>query len=99
MYGSARRGVNRHAFKLRGAEQRALVAEARRHSQATRAPGWHPTLALTRAVVLGGVLLLLAVLVRRPDLVVLAAPLLLGAGIGLAGRPTAGPRLSLAVPA
>ena len=47
---------------------------------------------------LGGVLLLLAVLLRRPDLVVLAAPLLLGAGIGLAARPTGVPALTLAGP-
>ena len=47
---------------------------------------------------LGGVLLLLAVLLRRPDLVVLAAPLLLGVGIGLAARPTGVPALTLAGP-
>jgi uncharacterized protein (DUF58 family) len=91
--------AGRQARKIRAAEQRVLVAEARRHTEAGRAPGWRPTLALTRAVVLGGVLLLLAVLLRRADLVVLAAPLLLGAGIGLAVRPAAGPALSLAAPA
>jgi uncharacterized protein (DUF58 family) len=61
-------------------------------------PRWRPTAALARAVVLGGVLLLLAVLLRRPDLVVLAAPLLLGVGIGLAARPTGVPALTLAGP-
>jgi uncharacterized protein (DUF58 family) len=91
--------AGRQARKIRAAEQSALVTQARRHAAAERAPGWRPTLALTRAVVLGGVLLLLAVLLRRPDLVVLAAPLLIGAGLGLAARPTAGPTLSLAVPA
>jgi uncharacterized protein (DUF58 family) len=50
-------------------------------------------------VVLGAALLLLAVLLRRADLVVLAAPLLLGAGLGLAARPLAGPTVRLRVPA
>ena len=59
---------------------------------------WRPTAALARAVVLGAVLLLLAVLLRRPDLVVLAAPLLLGAGMGLATRPSGPPALTLAGP-
>jgi uncharacterized protein (DUF58 family) len=59
---------------------------------------WRPTLALARAVVVGAALLLLAVLLRRPDLVVLAAPLLLGAGIGLARRPFAGPSIRMRVP-
>jgi uncharacterized protein (DUF58 family) len=64
----------------------------------TAPPRWRPTAALARAVVLGGVLLLLAVLLRRPDLVVLGAPLLLGAGIGLAARPSGEPTLTLAGP-
>jgi uncharacterized protein (DUF58 family) len=64
----------------------------------TGRPRWRPTAALARAVVLGGVLLLLAVLLRRPDLVVLGAPLLLGAGIGLATRPSGKPTLTLAGP-
>jgi uncharacterized protein (DUF58 family) len=38
------------------------------------------------------------VLLRRPDLVVLAAPLVLGAVLGLAARPIAGPSLRLRVP-
>jgi uncharacterized protein (DUF58 family) len=59
---------------------------------------WRPTAALARAVVLGAALLLIGVLLRRADLVVLAAPLLLGAGLGLAARPTQGPSLSLAAP-
>jgi uncharacterized protein (DUF58 family) len=91
--------ADRHTRKIRAAEQRVLVTEARRRTEAGRVPGWRPTLALTRAVVLGAVLLLLAVLLRRPDLVVLAAPLLIGAGVGLAARPTAGPALRLALPA
>ncbi len=60
---------------------------------------WRPTAALARAVVLGAALLLLAVLLRRADLVVLAAPLVLGAVFGLAGRPVAGPEVRLRVPA
>ena len=59
---------------------------------------WRPTAALARAVVLGAALLLLAVLLRRADLVVLAAPLVLGAVVGLAGRPVAGPAVRLRVP-
>ena len=60
--------------------------------------GWRPTAALARAVVLGSALLLLAVLLRRADLVVLAAPLVLGALLGLAGRPVAGPAARLRAP-
>ena len=61
-------------------------------------PHWRPTAALARAVVVGAALLLAGVLLRRADLVVLAAPLLLGAGLGLAARPAAGPELTLAGP-
>ena len=38
-------------------------------------------------------------LLRRVDLVVLAAPLVLGAALGLAARPVAGPAIRLRVPA
>ena len=61
-------------------------------------PRWRPTAALARAVGLGAALLLGAVLLRRPDLVVLAAPLLLGAALGLAARPSAGPSLTARMP-
>jgi uncharacterized protein (DUF58 family) len=44
-------------------------------------------------------MLLLAVLLRRADLVVLAAPLVLGAVLGLAGRPVGGPVVRLRAPA
>jgi uncharacterized protein (DUF58 family) len=91
--------AGRQSRRMRAAEEHAVLAEARRHTAAAGVPGWRPTLALTRAVVVGGVLLLLAVLLRRADLVVLAAPLLLGAGLGLAARPTEGPVVSLAAPA
>lgn len=60
--------------------------------------GWRPTAAYARAVGLGAALLLAAVLLRRPDLVVLAAPLLLGAALALAGRPAAAPGLRLSAP-
>jgi uncharacterized protein (DUF58 family) len=59
--------------------------------------GWLPTKALGRAVLLTGVLLLLATLLGRFDLVVLAMPLALGAGLALARRPTATPTVELAV--
>lgn len=61
-------------------------------------PRWRPTAALARAVAVGAALLLAGVLLRRSDLVVLAAPLLLGAGLGLAARPADGPGLTLAGP-
>ena len=52
---------------------------------------WAPTRALGRAVLLAGLLLLLAVLLGRVDLVVLAAPFALGTALGAAraGRPRA----------
>jgi uncharacterized protein (DUF58 family) len=59
--------------------------------------GWLPTKALGRAVLLTGVLLLLATLLGRFDLVVLAMPLAIGAGLGLARRPTATPTVELAI--
>jgi len=62
-------------------------------------PGWRPTAALVRAVGIGAGLLLAAVLLRRPDLVVLAAPLLVGAAVALTGRPHAAPALEIQVPA
>jgi uncharacterized protein (DUF58 family) len=65
---------------------------------ADRPAGWRPTAAYPRAVGVGAALLLGAVLLRRPDLVVLAAPLLVGAGLALAGRPTAAPSVRLSVP-
>lgn len=48
---------------------------------------WSPTRALGRAVLVVGVLLFVAVLLRRTDLVVLAAPFALGAAIGVWRRP------------
>ncbi|HYT10561.1 MAG TPA: DUF58 domain-containing protein [Mycobacteriales bacterium] len=60
--------------------------------------GWRPTAALGRAVGTGGGLLLVAVLLRRADLVVLAGPLLIGAALALAGRPHGAPSVRLSVP-
>lgn len=48
---------------------------------------WAPTRALGRCVLLVGLLIFLAVLVRRVDLVVLAVPFALGAAAGLSRRP------------
>jgi uncharacterized protein (DUF58 family) len=61
-------------------------------------PGWRPTAAYGRAVGTGAALLLGAVLLRRPDLVVLAAPLLVGAALALAARPSAAPAVRLSGP-
>jgi uncharacterized protein (DUF58 family) len=55
---------------------------------------WRPTAAVVRVSVLPAALALLAVLVRRPDLVVLAAPLALAA-VPLLRRPTGRPRARL----
>lgn len=60
---------------------------------------WRPTAAYGRAVGAGAGLLLAAVLLRRADLVVLAAPLLLGAALALSARPAGPPAVTLAVPA
>jgi uncharacterized protein (DUF58 family) len=68
-------------------------------SSAAQPGGWRPTAALARATGVGGGLLLAAVLLRRADLVVLAAPLVLGAALALAGRPRHAPEVRLAVPA
>jgi uncharacterized protein (DUF58 family) len=59
--------------------------------------GWAPTRALGRAVLLAGLLMLLAVLLGRLDLVVLAAPFALGAGWALILRPTAAPGVRVAL--
>lgn len=49
--------------------------------------GWAPTAALLRAAVLSSGLALLAVLLRRPDLLYLAAPIALAAAVLGRGRP------------
>ncbi|MEN9645681.1 MAG: hypothetical protein RL238_2350 [Actinomycetota bacterium] len=52
---------------------------------------WKPTPAHARAVVASFALAAVAVLARRPDLLVLAAPFLAAAAMGAAARPTASP--------
>jgi uncharacterized protein (DUF58 family) len=56
---------------------------------------WQPTKAFGRAVLVCGVLLLLAALLGRFDLVVLAAPVALGAAYGLIRRPGRLPTVEL----
>lgn len=58
---------------------------------------WTPTRAFGRAVFLVGLFVLLAIFTRRADLVVLAAPLAIGAAIGLWHRPQATPDIRLGV--
>jgi uncharacterized protein (DUF58 family) len=63
-------------------------------------PGeWTPTRAFGRAVLVVGTLLIAAVFVRRVDLVVLAAPIAIGAALGLWRRPHAAPVVRLDMPA
>ncbi|MEU1751312.1 DUF58 domain-containing protein [Micromonospora matsumotoense] len=59
-------------------------------------PGWSPTWALGRAVLLTGLLLIAAVLLGRVDLVVLATPFALGTAYALRRRPVAAPELEIA---
>jgi len=56
---------------------------------------WLPTRALGRAVLVSGVLLFVAAVTGRFDLVVLAAPVALGTAWALARRPTALPTVEL----
>lgn len=58
---------------------------------------WVPTRALGRAVLVTGVLILVAVLLGRADLVVLAAPFVIGTALSLLRRPTDTPRLRVGV--
>ncbi|MFG1712208.1 DUF58 domain-containing protein [Micromonospora sp. NPDC049203] len=65
--------------------------------RADAANGWAPTWALGRAVLLTGVLLVVAVLLGRIDLVVLATPFALGTAYALRRRPAGLPELELGV--
>jgi uncharacterized protein (DUF58 family) len=56
---------------------------------------WVPTRALGRAILVAGVLLLLAAVFGRVDLVVLAAPFALGTALSLRRRPLSTPDLRL----
>jgi uncharacterized protein (DUF58 family) len=55
--------------------------------------GWSPTVALSRALLVGAVGIGLAVLIGEPEQVVLVAPLLLLAALGLLHRPASAPRI------
>src|SRR6266511_888825 len=59
-------------------------------------PAWVATRSFGRAVVVVGVLILLAALSGRVDLVVLAAPVALGTALSLRRRPSTVPRVTLA---
>ncbi len=58
---------------------------------------WRPTAALVRALAAGGVGLALAVVLGRPAVVVLVAPLLLVGALGLLHRPRSRPRVAVRV--
>ncbi|HWG98596.1 MAG TPA: DUF58 domain-containing protein, partial [Pilimelia sp.] len=75
----------------------APVAPPPRPPEPDPGPEWRATRALGRAVLLAGLLLLGAVVLGRPDLVVLAAPFALGAAVALRRRPGAVPRLRWAL--
>jgi uncharacterized protein (DUF58 family) len=76
---------------------RPAVPAPARGRPAPSPPDWVPTHALGRAVLLIGLLLFGAVLLSRVDLVVIAAPFALGTALALRHRPTALPRLRLAL--
>lgn len=59
---------------------------------------WAPTKALGRAALVTGVLVLLAVLIGRLDLVVLATPFALGVAWGLRRGPSEAPNIEVALP-
>ncbi|GLY01091.1 MULTISPECIES: DUF58 domain-containing protein [Actinoplanes] len=58
-------------------------------------PGWAPTRALGRSVLLTGLFLLLGVLFGRVDLVLLASPFAIGAALHLRRRPQAAPEITI----
>jgi uncharacterized protein (DUF58 family) len=60
---------------------------------------WTPTRALSRAIWVAGVLVLVGSLFGRPDLVAIAAPFALGAALALRRRPAAEPQVELELPA
>jgi uncharacterized protein (DUF58 family) len=69
-----------------------------RHSATETAPEgtiWAPTRALGRAILVCGVLIMLAVILGRLDLVVLAAPFAVGVAVGLRRRPTREPEVAV----
>ncbi len=58
---------------------------------------WVPTKALGRTVLLVGLFMFTAIFLRRPDLVVLAAPMAIGAAFALWHRPKAAPDVHLRI--
>ena len=58
------------------------------------ASGWHPTASLLRATLASAAYVLVALLVGRPELLVLAAPLLVHAAAALLSRPATVPRMT-----
>ncbi len=64
---------------------------------AASATSWSPTRALGRAVLFCGVVLMLGVVVGRPDLIVLAAPFAIGAAWSLRRRPSQPPAVTVTV--
>jgi len=58
-------------------------------------PGWVPTAALFRTAALGAGLALAAVLLRRPDLLYLAAPIVLAAALSLGRQAPSRPQAAL----
>jgi len=70
------------------------MTETSQHDGTAR---WVPTRAFGRAVLLIGLLLIVALFTHRPDLVVLAAPIAIGAALGLWRRPTGRPEAHLDV--
>jgi len=62
-------------------------------------PQWTPTRALGRAALVSGVLVLLAAVLGRVDLVALAAPIAVGAAWALRRRPREEPQVELELPA
>jgi uncharacterized protein (DUF58 family) len=64
---------------------------------ATWSGGWRPAAALERAVLLTGGLALAGIVMRRPDLIVLAGPFALGTAIALATRSARPPEITFTV--
>uniref|UniRef100_UPI0035B54A7E DUF58 domain-containing protein n=1 Tax=Catenuloplanes atrovinosus TaxID=137266 RepID=UPI0035B54A7E len=60
---------------------------------------WAPTRALSRALLLAGLLLIAGVGLARTDLVLLATPFLIGTAVSLRHRPSAAPDLAVTVDA
>lgn len=86
----------RDAAAVRAARAQAALNEHTRFSAAWTG-GWRPSAALERAVALAGGLALLGIVMRRPDLVVLAGPFALGTAIALATRSRRLPAAALSL--